>query len=67
MSNYSEHIWAMRGKFLFSLLREREVPGNRSILQIDDLGIGPELWVKPEGTEKDWLEAIDECMRENCE
>ena len=67
MSSYSEHIWAMRGKFLFSLLRERSTPDGRAVLEIDDQSPGPGIWVTPEGTEKDWLEALDECMRESCE
>lgn len=60
-------IWALRGKFLYSLLRERSTPDGRAVLEIDDMSNGPAIWVRPEGTEKDWIEAIDNAMRENCE
>ena len=63
----SDDIWAMRGKFLFSLLRERSTPDGRAVLEIDDMSNGPPIWIKPDATEREWLAAVDECMRENCE
>ena len=67
MSNYSEHLWAMRGKFLFSLLTERITPDGRVLLEINDTSNGPPIWIKPDATEREWIDALDECMRENCE
>ena len=63
----SDDIWAMRGRFLFSLLTERTTPDGRVLLEINENSIGPGIWIKPDATERKWIDALDECMKENCE
>jgi uncharacterized protein YuzE len=47
------HKSAERFDFLFDQLMERETPDGRAVLELDP------IWVKPEGTGKDWMDAID--------
>ena len=60
-------LWAMRGKFLFSLLTERTTPDGRTVLEINENSFGPAIWIKPDATVREWIDALDECIRENCE
>ena len=55
-------LWAMRGKFLFSLLTERTTPDGRVLLEINEQSIGPGIWIKPDATEREWLSAVDCAM-----
>jgi hypothetical protein len=47
---------AERFDFLFGQLMERGTPDGRAVLELDP------IWVKPEGTSKDWILAIDAAM-----
>jgi hypothetical protein len=57
----SESAWASRGKFLFSLLVEESMPGNDVRLAINDQSART-IWAKPDGTERDYIEAIDHAI-----
>jgi hypothetical protein len=62
MIDDSDKAWAARGRFLFKLLNEEHTDDGRAYITIDN-----RIWVKYEGTVRDYIDAIDYAMEKDHE
>jgi hypothetical protein len=51
--------WALRGHWLMDQLTDRLLPDGRAVLEL----VSAPIWVIPDGTEADYIEAVDAAMQ----
>ena len=51
--------WALRGHWLMDQLTDRTLPDGRAVLEL----VSVPIWVIPDGTESDYIEAVDAAMQ----
>jgi len=56
-------LWALRGHWLVDKLTERTLPDGRCVLEL----VSVPIWVIRDGTESDYIEAVDAAMQRDSE